>query len=502
MKPRIAYRGACLEVSVELEEKDLIDALTKAATVEGRPKAGDAVVVQCWEMEEGGPALLLPPYLDVSDYGIEVKPLHVCTPGYRKPIDGVRDYQDRVCDLLYARGAGQAVMACGAGKTFTAMNAIRRLDLPTLVLVHTLDLADQWIDEIGRVLGTQAGFIGDGKKQPDHDGITVAVIQSLVRMGRDELAAFLGSFEFLVLDEGHHVGAETFRGVVSLSTAPYRLLLTATRERADGLTPILGLYFGDVLCDISQADLVQRGVLMRPEVEIVSTGYEDPKADDEQQKVRDARQALADAEKKVAEAKLEFEFHHTNDAGRALQAAHEKAGTARNKAHALERSPWQALALTAMSKDSWRNGLIVKRVQAHVLEGHSCLVLCSRVEQCSHLAHLLNSVGVDAEVMTSKVGRAKRRKILSAARSGACKVIIATSLADEGLDVPILSRLHLTGPSKNIAALTQRIGRVLRKHPSKVGEDARPHVVLYRDNVRFSREAFYTASRLVQKLGA
>ena len=45
--------------------------------------------------------------------------------------------------------------------------------------------------------------------------------------------------------------------------------------------------------------------------------------------------------------------------------------------------------------------------------------------------------------------------------------MIATQLADEGLDVPLLSRVFLAWPSKAHGRTVQRIGRVMRPHPDK-----------------------------------
>jgi superfamily II DNA or RNA helicase len=40
-------------------------------------------------------------------------------------------------------------------------------------------------------------------------------------------------------------------------------------------------------------------------------------------------------------------------------------------------------------------------------------------------------------------------------------------VADEGVDIPRLDRLHLTWPGRKERILTQQIGRVLREHPDK-----------------------------------
>jgi superfamily II DNA or RNA helicase len=46
------------------------------------------------------------------------------------------------------------------------MGAIAKLRTPTLILVHTLDLAEQWLGELKDKLGVEAGLIGDGEERP------------------------------------------------------------------------------------------------------------------------------------------------------------------------------------------------------------------------------------------------------------------------------------------------------------------------------------------------
>jgi superfamily II DNA or RNA helicase len=46
-------------------------------------------------------------------------------------------------------------------------------------------------------------------------------------------------------------------------------------------------------------------------------------------------------------------------------------------------------------------------------------------------------------------------------------ILCATSLADEGLDLPMISRLFLVSPQKAGGRFIQRIGRAMRPHPNK-----------------------------------
>ena len=190
------------------------------------------------------------------------------------PAVGLRDYQERAVAALDRATQGTVVLPCGGGKTRVGVGAVARLRTPALVLVHTLDLAEQWRAELRAVLGLEAGLVGGGVDTPAE--VTVGVIQTLVRWTPARLDAFLGGFGLLVLDEAHHVAASTFHAIVGRCPARYRLGLTATPQREDGLTALLELFLGRPLVVVSHEELVAAGVLALPEIDLVETGFSFP----------------------------------------------------------------------------------------------------------------------------------------------------------------------------------------------------------------------------------
>ncbi len=319
----------------------------------------------------------------------------------------LRDYQAAAVDKLVRVTQGSVVLPCGGGKTRVGMGAIARLRTPTLVLVHTLDLAEQWLGELKDKLGIDAGLVGDGQHRPA--AVTVAVIQALVRWEEARLDEFLSAFGLLILDEAHHVAASTFHAVVDRCPARYRLGLTATPERSDGLTALLDLFLGAPLAVVSHDQLVEAGVLTIPEVRPVET---------------------------------EFFYPYVS---------------------AEDYMPM----LAAVTQDGPRNAMIVDSVVAEAQAGQTCLVLSGRVEHCHTLVAALREAGVTTEVLTGAVKRERRKELLDDARAGRLSVLVATSIADEGLDLPRLSRVFLAFPSRAKGRTVQRLGRLMRPHPDK-----------------------------------
>lgn len=64
----------------------------------------------------------------------------------------------------------------------------------------------------------------------------------------------------------------------------------------------------------------------------------------------------------------------------------------------------------------------------------------------------------------------EKEAIISDANSGRIRLLIGTSVADEGLDIARLNRLILVSPASFEGLLKQRMGRIIRKHPDKKGK--------------------------------
>jgi superfamily II DNA or RNA helicase len=80
---------------------------------------------------------------------------------------------------------------------------------------------------------------------------------------------------------------------------------------------------------------------------------------------------------------------------------------------------------------------------------------------------MLGQRGIACQSLTSDVGKVRRKKTLDEMRTGASSVLIATQLADEGLDIPRLSALVLAMPQRAAGKTIQRLGRIMRPAAGK-----------------------------------
>jgi superfamily II DNA or RNA helicase len=182
----------------------------------------------------------------------------------------LRDYQGEAVDVLADRVQGCAVLPCGSGKTVIGAGLISRIGQPSLVLVHSLDLVEQWRGTIRDALGLEAAVIGAG--QNETGPVTVGMVQTLEKWEPSALFELGKDFGAVIVDECHHIPASTFRGILGAMSAQWRIGLTATPKRADGLTPLLNLCIGPTVHTVSHEQLVKAGHLVVPRVEFVQTG--------------------------------------------------------------------------------------------------------------------------------------------------------------------------------------------------------------------------------------
>ncbi|MFX0089941.1 MAG: DEAD/DEAH box helicase family protein, partial [Candidatus Hodarchaeota archaeon] len=141
----------------------------------------------------------------------------------------LRSYQKGALDAWFAAGKrGVIVLPTGAGKTFVAIKAIEKLNTSTLVIVPTLDLLDQWRQQLGSLFEVEVGAFGGG--EDTLRAITVSTYDSAY-IRAEQLG---NKFMFIIFDEVHHLPAPSYTQIAEMYIAPHRMGLTATYEREDG----------------------------------------------------------------------------------------------------------------------------------------------------------------------------------------------------------------------------------------------------------------------------
>lgn len=104
-----------------------------------------------------------------------------------------------------------------------------------------------------------------------------------------------------------------------------------------------------------------------------------------------------------------------------------------------------------------RNTLLVQKVIQS--KANSVLILVDRIEHGLTLADAISG----SVFVSGKDSMADRLDALESLRKGTGSIVIATSIFDEGVDVPAVDLLVLAGGGKGYKRLLQRLGRGMRR---------------------------------------
>jgi DNA excision repair protein ERCC-3 len=181
----------------------------------------------------------------------------------------LRDYQRAAFEQFLRTGAVTVTWPPGAGKTTFAVACIAAVSGKTLVVVPSVSILRRWADELRRWIpsGPRISLLYSGSNGSQAADIIISTYQSALKR-------FVGSdheFDLLVVDEAHHLPADTFSKLASIK-ARYRIALTASPFREDGRTELI-YALGGFPVATGWEELVRRGFVAKPEVVIYVTNY-------------------------------------------------------------------------------------------------------------------------------------------------------------------------------------------------------------------------------------
>ena len=350
-------------------------------------------------------------------YDYQIQPIRKFL--YRSNIN-LYPYQEIAVKSVLERKNGILVAPCGSGKTNMGMEIISRIGGRTLWLTHTQDLLNQSynralsvFDDIpladyGRIT---AGKVYIGK------GITFATVQTLSRLN---LSQYKDLWDVIIVDECQHCcGSPTkvtqFYKVISSLSARYKIGLTATPKRADGLEQSMFALLGDVIHEVSREEVKETTCPVK--VFQCDTNYQ-PNYN-----------AILMGDGTINYAKL----------------------------------------VDDLVDDENRYLTVFKKLEDIKT---SAIVLANRVRYLQKLNKDFNKfVGKSiclSMLGNSKKAKAERKEALRKLNDGEIDCIFATyQLAKEGLDCPNLRYVVFATPEKDETTVIQSVGRVGRKSEGK-----------------------------------
>jgi superfamily II DNA or RNA helicase len=319
------------------------------------------------------------------------------------------DQESAVADLA-KHDLGVLVAPTGAGKTVMACALIARVGTPTLVLVHTKPLAEQWRQRLGDFLALERREIGQlGGGRTRRSGIVdLATLQTVAR--RDDPSQVFAGYGMVIVDECHHLPAVTFERCVRGAANRRWIGLTATPRRRDGLEGILHMHLGPVRHsmkpDVAAMVLVRRDLVVH--------------------------ETLADPD-------------------------------------SAEDTPVQVV-LGRVAADEDRTRQICADIAGAHNRGRNILVFTDRTAHLEALrAQLSSDSGLEPAVLKGGTGRKRHVAILEELRTREAPALLLATGAylGEGFDLPVLDTLFLAFPISGRNRVVQYVGRVTRALPGK-----------------------------------
>lgn len=307
----------------------------------------------------------------------------------------------------------------GAGKTVTSLAVSSRIAQRTLVVIDRINIAQQWRDRAEQHCGIEMGLIGDGVW--DERDVTIALVQTLwSRFDALDDRDWWNSWGVVVFDEMHHVPATTYAKVASKFGGQYRFGVSATPEWTDHRMAIAEALLGPVVHETTKKELVEVGLLLRADIRVVDTQFD-----------------------------FAFRATSVDNTGR------------------VQRNNYGEM-MDVLAKDVDRARLVASKVLPEWSAGRSCLVVSQRLGHLRLMEKELIRAGVrsgDCLWLTGEQTLDQRMKVADVASKRRC--VVLSTIANEALDIPRLSRIFLTWPTKNEGMVEQQVGRVERPHPDK-----------------------------------
>lgn len=295
----------------------------------------------------------------------------------------------------------------GIGKTVMGAAIAAKLGVSTCILFHKEFFFNQWRDAFRLVapnftVGVMQRDQCDTGREFDVVG---AIVQSVVNKHREYPSEFYNSFGFLICDEVHRYGADVWQQAITKFPARYRLGLTATPGRPDGMWPIIKHHISPVGTKVVK-DTIQP-IIYQLETDVdLPKEWEPPKFWKEQHR--------------------------------------------------------RARIISFLAQHEGRNKVIVRNIIKAWKAKRKILVMSDRRSQLNFLDKEIRSMGIPKNEVGFYVGSRKQSVLDNEAKK---QIIFATySMANEGLDIPALDVLFFGTPRSTVL---QVVGRILRELPGK-----------------------------------
>jgi superfamily II DNA or RNA helicase len=341
----------------------------------------------------------------------------------------LRKHQDKAIEASAKKDFGVIVAPPGSGKTIIGLKIVTEKKQPALIIVHRKQLLEQWQERIQAFLGIpkhEIGIIGLGKTKIGKY-ITIATIQSLSK----QIEQIRNQFGIILVDECHHIPAETFRQTIEKLDTYYLYGLTATPFRKHNDDKLIFAFLGEIISEISTTDI----------------------------------ENFKHAQVIVRNTNLNIPFNSKTDSFETLS--------------------------KILVHDSERNKLIVNDIEDELSKGKRIAIITERKEHIDSLYVFLKQ-SYELITLSGEDSENSRKSKWQNLLQGNFQVLITTGqYFGEGSDLSNINSLFLVYPFSFKGKLIQYIGRVQRSEISPKIYDYRDVKIDYLNKQFLKRNSYY-----------
>ncbi|MCD7798378.1 MAG: DUF3427 domain-containing protein [Akkermansiaceae bacterium] len=360
------------------------------------------------------------------------------------------NYQQQILDsIANERAAGKhrhlIVAATGTGKTMIAAFDFRRYlqehpNARFLFLVHRKEILQQALQSFRQVLHQVVDCFGEdvASNQPKDNRAWFCTVQRWCKRYAGKRPADF--FDYVVLDEAHHAAADSYQKLLSSLNPDSLLALTATPERADGIS-ILPDFGGCFTHEIRLGEAIERALV----VPFHYYGIQDEPG---------------------------IDFRQTD----------------------WSRGHYKTDSLDGLLADNRRRaGWIIAQVQKYVadLRRVRAIGFCVSIRHAEMMAELCCEKGLRAIALTANSPKEEREAAPGRLSRREIQFIFTVDLYNEGVDIVDADTVLFLRPTESLTVFLQQLGRGLRRAPDK------PHLDVFdfiaRQNEHYDYEQRFLA---------
>ncbi|MGU7943415.1 DUF3427 domain-containing protein [Streptococcus suis] len=308
-------------------------------------------------------------------------------------------------------GAQKALVisATGTGKTYLSAFDVKQYNPDRMLfIVHREQILQKSLKDFQKVLGFEddEGCIYKSGMDISQKRYIFATIQTISREGN--LQSFDPTFfNYILIDEVHKAGADTYKKVMNYFQPDFYLGMTATPERTDGQN-IYELFDYNIAYEIRLQEALDNDMLCP----FIYYGVSDIKIDGQ---LIDEKATFSNL---VSEQRVN---------------------------HILEKIAYYG-------------------VSGEAVKG---LIFCSSLNEAKELEGQFNARGLRTRALSGEHSQEERQRVVQDLENGNLDYILTVDIFNEGIDIPSVNQVVMLRNTQSSIIFIQQLGRGLRKHDSK-----------------------------------